>query len=187
MTVVTEVYEQLLQVRAVPMTCIEYGNYRQSRGLPTYALGAPDDEGYLVEGPGQQNDPRHNGYIQWIAKESFEQRYHKINTPKAVNSENALEAEIQEKGLTAPRVTPTDLTAAITHTEIVKHITPSGQILRWAVLTLDNGFAVTGKPSAAASSENDNAEIGTKIAIDNARSEVWALLAFRLRDRMMQP
>jgi hypothetical protein len=92
-----------------------------------------------------------------------------------------IEQEIQAKGLTAPRITPADIEANIAHTEIVKHISPSGQVLRWAVLTAKNGFAVAGRPSAAASSENDDAEIGERIAIDNAKSELWALLGFQLR------
>lgn len=96
----------------------------------------------------------------------------------------SIEDEIQAKGLTAPRVKPSDLDANIVHTEIVKHVAPSGQILRWAVLTTRNGFALTGKPSASASSENDNAEIGEKVAIENARSELWTLMGYELRTRL---
>jgi hypothetical protein len=99
-------------------------------------------------------------------------------------SEAAIEAEIQAKGLTAPRLSPADLDAAIVHTEIVKHVSPSGQVLRWAVLTTRNGFAVTGRPSASVSPENDNADIGEKVAIDNARSELWPLLGYALRERL---
>ena len=36
----------------------------------------------------------------------------------------------------------------------------TGQVLRWAVLTTRNGFAVTGRPSVAVSPQNDRAEIG---------------------------
>lgn len=96
----------------------------------------------------------------------------------------SIEDEIQAKGLTAPRVKPSDLDANIVHTEIVKHVAPSGQILRWAVLTTRNGFALAGKPSASASSENDNAEIGEKVAIENARSELWTLMGYELRTRL---
>lgn len=99
-------------------------------------------------------------------------------------SEQAIEAEIQAKGLTAPRLKPSDLTDNIVHTEIVKHVSQSGQVLRWAVLTTRNGFAVTGRPSASVSSANDNAEIGEKVAIDNARAELWPLMGYALRDRL---
>lgn len=99
-------------------------------------------------------------------------------------SPTSIEAEIQAKGLTAPRVTPADLNANIVHTEIVKHISHSGQVLRWAVLTTRSGFAVTGRPSASVSAENDDAEIGEKVAIDNARQELWPLMGYALRERL---
>lgn len=73
---------------------------------------------------------------------------------------------------TAPRVTPDDLEANIVDTEIVKHVSKSGQVLRWAVLTTRNGFAVTGRPSASVSPDNDNAQIGEEIAIENAKNEI---------------
>lgn len=95
-----------------------------------------------------------------------------------------LEQEIKAKGLTAPRVSLSDLEANIVATEIVKHVSKSGQVLRWAVLTATNGFAVTGKPSCSVSSENDNAEIGEQVAIENAKSELWALMGYELRERI---
>lgn len=99
-------------------------------------------------------------------------------------TENQIEQEIQAKGLTAPRITPAALEANIAHTEIVKHVSPSGQVLRWAVLTAVNGYAVTGRPSASVSSANDNAEIGEKVAIDNARQELWPLMGYELRSKL---
>jgi hypothetical protein len=99
-------------------------------------------------------------------------------------NDQAIEAEIQAKGLTAPRVTPADIEANIAHTEIVKHVSHTGQVLRWAVLTTKNGFAVVGKPSCSVSSENDNAEIGEKIAVSNSRDELWPLMGYELRSRL---
>ena len=99
-------------------------------------------------------------------------------------NETELEQQIQDKGLTAPRVTPGDLDAAIDSVDVVKHITPSGSVLRWAVLNLKNGFSVTGKPSAAVSAANDNEEIGRQVTIDNARNELWAYLGFHLKEQM---
>ncbi len=97
---------------------------------------------------------------------------------------NDLEAQIQATKPSAPRVTPADLESNILTTEIVKHTTLSGQILRWAVLTTQNGFAVTGKPSASVSAANDNQEIGEKVAIENARSELWQLMGYALKQRL---
>lgn len=99
-------------------------------------------------------------------------------------NDQAIEQEIQAKGLTAPRVSFAELQANIVHTEIVKHVSPSGQVLRWAVLTTANGFAVTGRPSASASAANDNAEIGEKIAIENATQELWPLMGYALKQRL---
>ena len=99
-------------------------------------------------------------------------------------TDTAIEQEIQAKGLTAPRLRPTDLDANIAHTEYVKHISKSGQVLRWAVLTTLNGFAVTGKPSASVSPANDDAEIGEKVAYDNARQELWPLMGYALKERL---
>lgn len=98
--------------------------------------------------------------------------------------ERKIEDQIQAAGLNAPRISPADLDAEIAHTEIVKHVSPSGQVLRWAVLTTRNGFAVTGRPSASVSSENDNAVIGEQVAIANARAELWPLMGYALRDRL---
>lgn len=97
-------------------------------------------------------------------------------------NEQEIEQQIQAKGLTAPRISPADLDANIVHTEIVKHVAPSGQVLRWAVLTTKSGFAVTGRPSASVSSANDNAELGERAAIDNARQELWPLMGYALRE-----
>lgn len=97
-----------------------------------------------------------------------------------------IEAKIIAKGLTAPRLTPADLQANIEHVEFVKHISKSGQVLRWAVLTTRNGFAVTGRPSASVSPENDNAEIGEEVALDNATQELWPLMGYQLRETLAQ-
>jgi hypothetical protein len=94
--------------------------------------------------------------------------------------EAALEAEIQSKGLTAKRITPEMLDAEITRAEY--HVF-FGSSLTVCCLTLRNGFTVIGE-SACASPENFNAEIGRKIARQNAREKIWPLLGFRLRDQL---
>ena len=51
------------------------------------------------------------------------------------------------------------------------------------VLTLKNGFMVVGE-SACASPANFDAELGKKIAHDNARNKIWALEGYALRNRL---
>lgn len=96
------------------------------------------------------------------------------------NDEQMIEAEIQQKGLTAKRITPEMLDAEIAAVDY--HVFP-GSCLTVCALTLRNGFTVTGE-SACASPENFNAEIGQKIAQANAREKIWPLLGFRLRDQL---
>lgn len=97
-----------------------------------------------------------------------------------------IEQEITAKGLTAPRVTLGDLKANIKRVEIAKHVSADGQVLRWAVITTQSGFAVAGKPSCAVSSTNDDEGIGESIAIENAENELWALMGYALKERLFQ-
>ncbi len=99
-------------------------------------------------------------------------------------SDGAIEREIVRKGLTAPRLSPAALEAEIVDVAFVKHISKSGQVLRWAVLTTRNGFAVTGRPSASVSPENDDEEIGCKVARENAKQELWPLMGYELKQRL---
>lgn len=93
-------------------------------------------------------------------------------------TEIEIENEIRAKGLNAPRLTPADIDAAIS-TEAY-HVFP-GTTLTVCCLTLSNGYQVVGE-SACVSADNFNAEIGRKIARDNARNKIWALEGYRLRD-----
>ena len=97
-----------------------------------------------------------------------------------MNEEQKLEEEIKAKGLTARRITPEMLDDEITSEDY--HVFP-GSCLTVCCLTMKNGFTVTGE-SACASPENFNAEIGQKIARENARQKIWPLLGFRLRDQL---
>lgn len=99
-----------------------------------------------------------------------------------MTTENAIESEIQAKGLTAPRITPEMLDAEIVAEDY--HVF-DGTTLTVACLTLANGFTVTGE-SAAASPENFDRAIGRKIARKNARSKIKPLLGFRLRDSIKE-
>lgn len=95
-------------------------------------------------------------------------------------NEQAIEAEIQAKGLTAKRVTPEMLDAEIADEQY--HVF-DGSCLTVCALTLHNGFTVTGE-SACASPQNFDAEVGRKVARSKAREKLWPLLGFRLCDQL---
>ena len=96
-------------------------------------------------------------------------------------NEAAIEAEIQAKGLNAPRLTPALIEATIKKPHY--HRFP-GTTLTVCALELRNGFMVVGE-SAAASPENFDQDLGRKIAYENARQKIWALEGYLLRDRLM--
>jgi hypothetical protein len=163
-------------------------------------------------------------------------------------SDQEIEQEIQDKGLTAPRITPADLQANIDRefyftaadaiapavgkmvdrflgwklpqdfypdagisfaapqiahgwptgtnllhagqaTEMFEHavgnlsVPQSLGLLTFCVLVLKNGFTVTGE-SACASPENFDAEIGRKIARQNAEQKIWPLMGYELKQRL---
>ena len=97
-------------------------------------------------------------------------------------SEEQIEQEIQDKGLNAPRLTPDHIDSCIE--EVHYHVFP-GSCLTVACMTLSNGFTVTGE-SACASPENFDAEIGRKIARENARNKIWQLEGYLLRQRLYE-
>lgn len=81
---------------------------------------------------------------------------------------------------TAPKVQPEDLEKEIAKEEY--HLWPSTNLTS-CVLTLKNGFSVSGE-SACADKANFNAEIGRSISRRNAKDKLWSLLGFRLRDKL---
>lgn len=118
-----------------------------------------------------------------------------------------IQQEIIEKGLTAPRVTPVDIEANIVREEyftafdgllgneiatggtaaVLPTIEPDSkspfELLTFCVLVLQNGFTVTGE-SACVSPENFNAEIGRKVARDNAIQKIWPLMGYALKEQL---
>ena len=96
------------------------------------------------------------------------------------NDESRIEAEIQAKGLTAPRLMPEHIDACIR--DVAFHVFP-GTTLTVCALTLRNGFVVTGT-SAAASPENFDPTIGRDIARRNARERIWELEGYLLREKL---
>ena len=126
-----------------------------------------------------------------------------------MSSEKQIEQEIQSKGKTAARVTPADIEANIAsehyftaadgvvgafvnaqiaqgrgvYPDEIGKLKPQLTLLTFCVLVLRNGFTVTGE-SACASFENFDAEIGRKIARQNAVSRIWPLMGYELRTKL---
>ena len=122
-------------------------------------------------------------------------------------NDKAIEQEIQAKGLTAPRITPADIEANIVSehyftardgrrgavadgTYVGRERPQFGEadlaaldLLTFCVLVLRNGFTVTGE-SACASPENFDAEVGRKIARQNAMQKIWPLMGYELRSQL---
>jgi hypothetical protein len=131
---------------------------------------------------------------------------HNIQSP--CTDDDAIEHEIQAKGLTAPRVTPADIEANICGEHYftaadgvigvavmeanrgARSTTPDVMpqplmLLTFCVLVLRNGFTVTGE-SACASPENFDADLGRKIARANAVNKVWPLMGYALKLKLSE-
>jgi len=91
-----------------------------------------------------------------------------------------IEEEIIKKGLTAPRITPERLEEVIVSEQY--HVF-EGSTFTACLLKLENGYTVLGE-SACASPENFNAELGRKIARDNAKNKIWQLEGYLLRQSL---
>lgn len=122
-----------------------------------------------------------------------------IQSPRTDDS--SVEQMIQDKGKIAPRVTPADLEAVIASEWYFtagdgchavqtngspgepSHYDSALDLLTFCVLVLKNGFTVTGE-SACASPENFDAEIGRKIARENAKQKLWPLLGYELKSKL---
>lgn len=118
-----------------------------------------------------------------------------------MKNDEAIEQEIKAKGLTAPRVTPADIEANIasehyftaedgdnSENAICINDDSGGsakylRLLTFCALVLRNGFTVTGE-SACASPENFDAEIGRKIARENAKQKIWPLMGYALKSSL---
>ena len=122
-------------------------------------------------------------------------------------NDSEIESEIKSKGLTAPRVTPQRINDVIASEHYFTAqdgvmgayaaggsihsfgCTPGNEardalcLLTFCVLVLDNGFTVTGE-SACASPENFDAELGRKIARQNAVNKIWPLEGYLLKSQI---
>ena len=119
-----------------------------------------------------------------------------------MNTDLEIEQEIQTKNLNAPRITPNDIEENIISEHYFDAFMASAhgtakyydgfkdchvdalRLLTFCVLTLKNGFMVTGE-SACASPENFDAEIGKKIARQNAVTKIWSLMGYELRSKLL--
>ena len=127
-----------------------------------------------------------------------------VSTASPAPSCVAIEQEIQAKGLTAPRVTPqhidsviisehyfTAASGVVGEAALLKagldysDVPASLKLLTFCVLVLRNGFTVTGE-SACASPENFDAEIGRKIARENAVNKIWPLEGYLLKQKLSE-
>lgn len=120
-------------------------------------------------------------------------------------NDQQIEDEIVSKGLTAPRVTMQHIESIITsenyftahdgwvgagaHQDTGEAIELDDinqlKLLTFCVLVLENGFTVTGE-SACASPENFDAEVGRKIARQNAVNKIWLLEGYLLKQKLYE-
>ena len=98
-----------------------------------------------------------------------------------IMNENEIEEEIQAKNLNAPRLTP-DIIDSLIKEKAFHRLT---DVLTVCVLTLQNGFTVTGE-SACASPANYNQQIGEDIAFTNARDKIWPLAGYALKQKLYE-
>jgi hypothetical protein len=91
----------------------------------------------------------------------------------------------------APRVALADIEAAIkakycyTAGELLQEVSTEAalDVLTICILVLKNGFTIIGK-SAPASADNFNAELGKKLAYEDAVRQAWPLFGFNLRQKL---
>lgn len=79
----------------------------------------------------------------------------------------------------APRVTEEQV-----HANIAKEEFLYVDLLTICVLTLQNGFTVTGE-SACADPKNYNRDIGNRLAKSQAIGKIWPLMGYELKTRLM--
>jgi len=112
------------------------------------------------------------------------------------------EQKMQDKILTAARVTPEDIEAniakevyftaadgiagaSIGFESVQQGVNTEHTVLTFCVLTLSNGFTVTGE-SACVAPENFDAKLGRKIAKEHAVNKIWPLMGYELKTRLVK-
>lgn len=91
-----------------------------------------------------------------------------------------IEAKLQAKGLTAPRITAEHVEDCVVRQQY--HRFP-GTTFIVCLLELKNGFTVCGE-SACASPANFDAETGMAVARKKALDKVWELEGYRLKQAL---
>lgn len=107
-----------------------------------------------------------------------------------------LEKQIQAKGLTAARVLPADVEAAIMYEA---YFTPGDAIVRNSrdnefylhhkqvticFMILQNGHRIIGVNTGPVSMENFDADLARELARKNATDQIWPLLGYELRTKL---
>lgn len=116
-------------------------------------------------------------------------------------NEQSISQMLDAKDFKAPRITPAHIDSVIAsahyftatdgvvgammHTPDYPRVKVALSLQTFCVLTLKNGFTVTGE-SACASPENFDAEIGRKIAYKNAYEKIWVLEGYLLKERLYE-
>lgn len=118
-----------------------------------------------------------------------------------MNADQAIEQEIQAKGLTAARVTPADIEANIASEH---YFTAADGVMNNDELPLDyvfekslwqvticvlitkNGTKLVGVNEGPVSPENFDAEMGKRMARQKAVDQLWPMLGYDLRSRLAQ-
>ena len=123
-------------------------------------------------------------------------------------NDQEIELEIQAKGLTATRLTPADIEAVIEQEEyftagqgmLGAHVWGNygdlnfdHETFAWhpfdmvtiCVLMLKNGTKVVGVNTGPVSPSNFNAELGKKMARQEAVDQIWPMLGYELRSKLV--
>lgn len=98
------------------------------------------------------------------------------------NDEELLESRLVELGLTAERIKPSAVDAKIKSVEF--HFFDK-TVHTVCLLTLENGFTVTGE-NACAHPANYNEQIAREISFKNAREKIWELEGYLLKQRLYE-
>ena len=120
------------------------------------------------------------------------------------NTDEAIEQEIQAKGLTAPRVTPADIEAEIASEfyftaadgvrgELLSSLPELGvnfggdnplSLLTFCVLITRNGMRLVGVNEGPVSIQNFDADMGRRMARQKAIDQLWPMLGYELRTKL---
>ncbi|MCJ8601035.1 Gp49 family protein [Klebsiella pneumoniae] len=139
-----------------------------------------------------------DGYASYSPADVFESGYSLIKSVEALE-EDVIAAS--ETATSAPRIKPSGIDEVITRVDYIngKEAVMAQPLRSWenenelaplslltlCVITLKNGYTVTGM-SACASPENFDAAIGREIAYNKAREQIWPLEGYLLRQRLFE-